>query len=169
MQQAQVVLFLINSLDFVEKNLSISELVQLRDRFPQKPFVVVCNKIDKLTQEQLDHLRTSLAFIPESDILEISAKNKVGLEDLKSKLLEYVNTGALRNNETIVTNARHYDSLLKALEEIIRVQEGIDANLTGDLLAIDIRQALYHFGEITGEITNDELLGNIFSQFCIGK
>jgi tRNA modification GTPase len=59
--------------------------------------------------------------------------------------------------------------LLKALEEIIKVQEGIDANLSGDLLAIDIRQALYHFGEITGEITNDDLLGNIFANFCIGK
>ena len=61
------------------------------------------------------------------------------------------------------------DALLKALEEITRVQEGIDAGLSGDLMAIDIRQALYYFGEITGEITNDDLLGNIFANFCIGK
>ena len=169
MQKAQVVLHLINSLEFAEQKQNISELVQLRDRFPQKPFVVVCNKMDMLNDEQKDYLRTSLASIPESDILEISAKNKTGIEALKNKLLEYVNTGALRNNETIVTNSRHYDSLLNALEEMIRVQEGLDAGLSGDLLAIDIRQALYHFGEITGEITNDELLGNIFSQFCIGK
>ena len=62
-----------------------------------------------------------------------------------------------------------YDALLKALEEINRVQEGINAGLSGDLMAIDIRQALYYFGEITGEITNDDLLGNIFANFCIGK
>src|SRR5690554_2312647 len=169
MQKAQVVLYLLNSLKFAEEKQTISELVQLRDRFLQKPFVVVCNKMDMLNDEQKDYLRTSLASIPESDIMEISAKQKIGLEELKNKLLEYVNTGALRNNETIVTNSRHYDSLLNALEEMIRVQEGIDMGLSGDLLAIDIRQALYHFGEITGEITNDELLGNIFSQFCIGK
>ncbi|WP_255702725.1 hypothetical protein [Antarcticibacterium sp. 1MA-6-2] len=75
----------------------------------------------------------------------------------------------LRNNNTIVTNSRHYNALLKALEEINKVQDGLNANLSGDLLAIDIRQALYHFGEITGEVTNDELLGNIFANFCIGK
>jgi len=92
-----------------------------------------------------------------------------GVESLKSTLLELVNTGALRNNETIVTNTRHYDALLKALEEIDKVQQGLDNNLSGDLLAVDIRQALYYFGEITGEITNDELLGNIFANFCIGK
>ena len=69
----------------------------------------------------------------------------------------------------IDTNTRHYDSLLKALEEIIKVQEGIDSNLSSDLMAIDIRQALYHFGVIIGEITIDDLLGNIFANFCIGK
>lgn len=169
MQKAQVILYLLDSLDFVVEKQTISELIQLRDRFPQKPFVVVCNKMDMLNEEQKNYLRSSLASIPESDIMEISAKKKIGLEELKNKLLEYVNTGALRNNETIVTNSRHYDALLNALEEMIRVQEGLNAGLSGDLLAIDIRQALYHFGEITGEITNDELLGNIFSQFCIGK
>jgi hypothetical protein len=62
-----------------------------------------------------------------------------------------------------------YDSLLKALADVQKVQQGMDAKLSGDLLAIDIRQALYHFGEITGEITSDDLLGNIFANFCIGK
>ena len=90
-------------------------------------------------------------------------------DDLKDKLLEFVNTGALRNSDTIITNTRHYDSLLKALEEVEKVRYGLETGLSGDLLAIDIRQALYHFGEITGEITNDDLLGNIFANFCIGK
>lgn len=169
MQEAQVVLFLINAQEFAEKELGISEITQLRDRFPSKPFVVVSNKMDKLNEAQTDYVRTTLTKLPETDILEISAKQKDGLEELKEKLLSFVNTGALRNNETIVTNSRHYDSLLKALEEMIRVQEGLNMGLSGDLLAIDIRQALYYFGEITGEITNDELLGNIFANFCIGK
>ena len=63
----------------------------------------------------------------------------------------------------------HYSALLKALEEITKVQQGVGAGISGDLLSIDIRQALYHFGEITGEITSDDLLGNIFANFCIGK
>ena len=99
----------------------------------------------------------------------MSAKEKAGVEALQNGLLEFVNTGALKNDQSIVTNSRHYDALLKALEEITKVREGMEANLSGDLLAIDIRQALYHLGEITGEITNDELLGNIFANFCIGK
>ena len=104
-----------------------------------------------------------------SDLKLLSAKENIGIEILQDKLLEFVNTGALRSNDTIVTNSRHYDSLLKAQEEINKVQEGLNMGLTGDLLAIDIRQALYYFGEITGEITTDDLLGNIFSKFCIGK
>jgi tRNA modification GTPase len=101
--------------------------------------------------------------------IEISAKNKTGIEALKNQLLSFVNTGALRNNETIVTNTRHYDSLLKALDEITKVKFGLATHLSSDLMAIDIREALYHFGMITGEVTNDELLGNIFANFCIGK
>jgi tRNA modification GTPase len=99
----------------------------------------------------------------------LSAKKGIGVEELKDKLLSFVNTGALRNNDTIITNSRHYDSLLKAFEEVEKIKDGLDSQLSGDLLAIDIRQALYYFGEITGQITNDDLLGNIFANFCIGK
>ena len=84
-------------------------------------------------------------------------------------MLSFVNTGALRNNETIITNTRHYDSLHKALEEIQKVKFGLHAGISSDLLAIDIKQALFYFGEITAEVTNDELLGKIFANFCIGK
>ena len=91
------------------------------------------------------------------------------IEDLKKQLISFVNTGALRNNETIVTNTRHYDSLIKALEEIQKVQWGMQEGIASDLMAIDIREALFHFGNITGHVTNDELLGNIFANFCIGK
>jgi tRNA modification GTPase len=131
--------------------------------------IVIANKIDQLTSSQISNLTSTPLGDLRIQIHLLSAKTGEGVETLKTTLLDFVNTGALRNNETIVTNSRHYDALIKALEEIHKVQEGIDSGLSGDLLAIDIRQALYYFGEITGEITNDDLLGNIFANFCIGK
>jgi len=172
--QAQVVLYLINSEKFKDQaELFTVEIQKIRNRFPDKPLVLVANKIDHLTEAEQESINKQLAALlsegNKSAVLLISAKTGTGVEELKEQLLQFVNTGALRNNETLVTNSRHYDSLLKALEEIEKVQLGIDAGLSGDLLAIDIREALYHFGEITGQVTNDELLGNIFANFCIGK
>tara|TARA_R110002072_G_scaffold192257_1_gene349139 strand:+ start:19016 stop:20461 length:1446 start_codon:yes stop_codon:yes gene_type:complete len=153
-----------------EQKLSfLIEIEKIKNRFPHKQLIVIANKTDQLSEELHEKIRVTLSAVEGSHSLLISAKTGRGIEELKNTLLDFVNTGALRNNETIVTNTRHYDALLKALEEIQKVQAGIDANLSGDLLAIDIRQALYHFGEITGEISNDELLGNIFANFCIGK
>ena len=140
------------------------ELEKIKNQFPQKNLLIVANKVDQITVAQQKTLATE---IPQIHLL--SAKQQSGIDSLKEALLNLVNTGALRNNETIVTNTRHYDALLKALEEVERVQFGMDEGTPGDLLAIDIRQALFHFGEITGEITSDDLLGNIFANFCIGK
>ena len=140
------------------------ELEKIKNKYPQKPLIVIANKIDQIDDSQIAVMQNE---IPEIRLL--SAKTGFGVEQLTNTLLNLINTGALRNNETIVTNSRHYDSLLKAFEEIQKVKYGLESGLSGDLLAIDIRQALYHFGEITGEITNDDLLGNIFANFCIGK
>ncbi|MCT8341138.1 tRNA uridine-5-carboxymethylaminomethyl(34) synthesis GTPase MnmE [Flavobacteriaceae bacterium TK19130] len=140
------------------------EIEKLKNKYPQKPLMVVANKVDKLSDSEISTLKSQIP-----NLFTLSAKTGTGVEQLTTKLLDFVNTGALRNDETIVTNTRHYDALLKALSEIQKVQQGLDSGLSGDLLAIDIRQALYHFGEITGEISNDELLGNIFANFCIGK
>jgi len=170
-EQAQVVLFLIDSLQLIidnEETLKI-EIEKIRNKFPQKVLIVVVNKVDSLNQTQKEVLFTKLSIINYPLLIEISAKNNIGIDELKNQLLSFVNTGALRNNETIVTNTRHYDSLLKALGEIQKVKFGLQSNLSSDLMAIDIKQALYYFGEITGEVTNDELLGNIFANFCIGK
>lgn len=163
MAQAQVVVYLIDTAgaDFGQAN---REIEKIRSQYPLKPLVVVGNKSDKLSEGQKRELEREIA-----GILLLSAKQKTGVEALKQLLLSFVNTGALRNNETIVTNTRHYDSLLKALEEIQKVRFGLQTNLSSDLMAIDIREALYHFGTITGQVTNDELLGNIFANFCIGK
>jgi tRNA modification GTPase len=168
--QAQVVLFLVDSSELTVdrlENFKI-EIEKTKNKFPQKPFVVVVNKVDLLSEGELDSITSQLETL-NLDLKTISARQHIGIEELKNTLLSFVNTGALRNNETIVTNSRHYDALLKALEAIHKVKEGLDGGLSGDLLAMDIREALTHFGEITGEVTNDELLGNIFANFCIGK
>ncbi len=166
--QAQVVIYLFD-VSLTSKNESslsniLQEIEKIKNKFPQKSILIIVNKVDKLKESQKKNLKE---LIP--DVLLLSAKENTGVDALQNKLLDFVNTGALRNNDTIVTNSRHYDSLLKALEEIQKVQNGLNSGLSGDLLAIDIRQALYHFGEITGEITSDDLLGNIFANFCIGK
>lgn len=140
------------------------EIEKIKNKYPQKPLLIIANKIDQLDDLLLATLQNEI-----EGIKLLSAKSGFGVEALTNSLLELINTGALRNNETIVTNSRHYDALLKAFEEIQKVKYGLETGLSGDLLAIDIRQALYHFGEITGEITNDDLLGNIFANFCIGK
>ena len=169
-EQAQVVLFLVDSLQFTVdslKSLKV-ETEKIKNKFPSKPIVVVANKADLLTETEISKLEEQLTTY-NLQLVTISAKQKTGIDELKATLLSFVNTGALRNNETIVTNSRHYDSLLKALEEIAKVRYGLEQGISSDLMAIDIREALYYFGEITGEVTNDELLGNIFANFCIGK
>jgi len=169
-EQAQVVMYLVDSVQcsvISLESLNI-EIGKIKNQFPLKPIIVVLNKVDKLSQKELTAILNQLTTYNLQPIT-ISAKNKEGIDELKNQLLSFVNTGALRNNETIVTNTRHYDSLLKALEEIQKVTFGLNSGLSSDLMAIDIKQALYYFGEITGEVTNDELLGNIFANFCIGK
>ncbi|WP_112114097.1 tRNA uridine-5-carboxymethylaminomethyl(34) synthesis GTPase MnmE [Flavobacterium aciduliphilum] len=166
MDQAQVVLFLIDS-----STLNVSriedlkiEMERIKNQYPLKTLLVLFNKTDLMTADLMSNLKSQI-----SNSLFISAKNKSGIDELKNKLFSFINSGVLRNNETIVTNSRHYDALLKALEEIQKVRWGIDSQLSSDLLAIDIKQVLYYLGEITGTVTNDELLGNIFANFCIGK
>lgn len=179
--QAQVIVYLFDSAALKKRSTDglealrgslrelVTEVEKLKNRFPQKPLIIVANKMDLLSEDEQAALHQELDPISNSVFLLISAQKKIGIDQLQQELLKFVNTGILRNNNTIVTNSRHYESLLKALEEINKVQEGLNQGLSGDLLAIDIRQALYYFGEITGEITNDDLLGNIFVNFCIGK
>ncbi len=172
-KQSQVIIKLIDSPKLFDDQQKLratewkrikEDIHQLKTNFPEPSFLVLANKADLLSSENKDLLTKEF-----KDLLFISAKDKTGIEEIQTRLLSFVDEGALRNNDTIVTNSRHYNALLLALEEINKVQEGLNENLTTDLLAIDIRQALYHFGEITGEVTNDELLGNIFANFCIGK
>ena len=116
-----------------------------------------------------DAIKTTLPTTIEGyPCLPISAKSKIGIEALKQVLVQYMEDNNYQD-ESMITNSRHYAALSSALSEVSKVQKGLNDGLSGDLLAIDLRQALFHLGEITGEVTNDELLGNIFANFCIGK
>ncbi|MGC4041322.1 MAG: tRNA uridine-5-carboxymethylaminomethyl(34) synthesis GTPase MnmE [Flavobacterium sp.] len=172
-EQAQVVLYLVDGLQLAggtKLDELLTEIGKTQNLYPQKPILVIINKKDLISEEIMGMAKERISSVSHGlKALFISAKEKQGIDLLKTELLSFVNTGALRNNETIVTNTRHYDSLLKALEEIQKVKFGMQSGLSSDLMAIDIKQALYYFGEITGEVTNDELLGNIFANFCIGK
>ncbi|MEP2280334.1 GTPase, partial [Maribacter sp.] len=167
-EQAQVVLLLVDGSKLLADDKKLKNIVidfeKIKNQNPLKPLVLLVNKADTLSEDDKNKIGTYL-----DDVKYLSAKTGEGVEELQNSLLEFVNTGALRNNETIVTNTRHYNSLLKALEEIEKVQFGMKAELSSDLMAIDVKEALYHLGEITGQVTNDELLGNIFANFCIGK
>lgn len=173
-EQAQVVVLLLNAAEFKANSSKLKvEIQKITNKYPQKALIIVANKIDTLSPDDAKNIAEQLHLISsesgKSQTISLSAKKGEGVEELKNRLLDLINIGALRNNETIVTNTRHYDALLKALEEVHKVQQGMEDGIPSDLLAIDIRRALYHFGEITGEITSDDLLGNIFANFCIGK
>lgn len=158
-EKARLIIYLFDGMAFDKK-----ELEQIQEKYPDKRLLPICNKTDLLNPEQVDKIKSEIP-----DVLFLSAKLKTGIPELEQKLLSLVDSGALSGDNTIITNSRHYDALLKALEEIQKVKEGLDMELSSDLMAIDIRQALYHLGEITGSVTTDDLLGNIFSSFCIGK
>ncbi|MCR8556231.1 tRNA uridine-5-carboxymethylaminomethyl(34) synthesis GTPase MnmE [Mucilaginibacter sp. BJC16-A38] len=134
----------------------------------QKPginMLVVANKSDLPEQaSKLSNLRTS-GF---SDFLSISAKEKLHIDELKNKIYSSAIKDQLTGDETLVTNIRHLEALQKTEEALIRVLSGMD-EVTSDFLAMDIKQALHYLGEITGAVTTDDLLENIFSKFCIGK
>ena len=158
-EQAALVLYLMEA-----KNYSEPEISALAHKYSDKKLLIILNKIDELATSGTFSLQDG-----KTNILPISAKNGEGMDDLKDNLLKMANAGELQKNDTIITNNRHYDSLLKALEAIQKVKEAMENELASDLMAIDIREALFHLGEITGSVTTDDLLGNIFSNFCIGK
>lgn len=155
-KQAQIVLYLMDANS--DLNHQLKKVKELRNSLDGK-LVVVVNKIDQNPDVKKQF----------KDALFISAKQREGLDALTNTLLSFVNTGALSNNQTIVSNSRHVDALNKSLNQIIKTIEGLNNGVSGDFLAMDIRQALYHLGGITGEISSDDLLENIFSNFCIGK
>ena len=130
-----------------------------------KTLILVLNKSD-LTSKQLSITNYQL---PINKIVSLSAKHKEGIGKLQSLLIEAAHLPAISSSDIIVTNVRHYESLTHALEAIRRVQEGLSTGLSGDLISQDLRECIFHLSDIVGEVTTDEVLGNIFKHFCIGK
>ena len=108
-------------------------------------------------------------IIEDNDYLHISALKNTGIDKLKNKLISFYKSQKSSNNDTIITNVRHYNELKNTLTEINEIIEGLKNNTSSDFLTINIRQALFHLGSITGEVNTDDLLANIFGKFCIGK
>jgi len=126
------------------------------------PYIKVGNKLDKAPEKLLK-------TIENQDFILISAASKTNLDTLKENILSRFNIHEVKQGDVLVTNLRHYQKLTETQEALNRVLSGLNSEITGDFLAMDIRQALHFLGEITGEITSDDLLENIFANFCIGK
>tara|TARA_Y100000766_G_C18914002_1_gene609958 strand:- start:1644 stop:2993 length:1350 start_codon:yes stop_codon:yes gene_type:complete len=151
---AKIIVYLIDA--SLELNRQLKDLQLLKEK-GLEPLIVI-NKID-LNSDIKEKLPNNIY---------ISAKNNEGIDLFTQKMIELVNSSSL-NSSTLISNSRHLESLNLALENIVKTIYGLNDGISGDLLAMDIRQVLQHIGEITGEISSDELLKNIFSNFCIGK
>lgn len=134
---------------------------------PEGKLLVVANKMDLNPYTSYEHYANEY-FGPEA-WTPVSALNQMNIEYLKQKLLDTVLEGKVIAGSTVVANARHYEALLKTSESLDAALQGIAQGLSGDLVAMDIRRALFFLGQITGEISSEDLLDSIFSRFCIGK
>ncbi len=144
-----------------------AEVMYIADRLVESQLlIIVANKSDKAGEEDLKKLDL---FKDQFPVVKLSAKENVGIGELKEDLVAFVKDDPSAAQQIIVSNLRHYEALRKAEESLMAVKLGLEQGISGDLVAMDIRQGIYHLGEITGQITTDDLLGNIFSKFCIGK
>ncbi|MFA5973510.1 MAG: tRNA uridine-5-carboxymethylaminomethyl(34) synthesis GTPase MnmE [Lentimicrobiaceae bacterium] len=163
-KEASVILYL-----FDISTITVDEIDELRVEFrdhiddPEKNFLLIGNKTD-LMVEAPPHI-TSLFDL---ETIFISAKRKENINLIIERLLKTAKTTNI-GDQAIVSNARHYDSIISTLNALKEASAGLDANIPTDLIATDIRSALHHLGEITGEVTTEDILGNIFGKFCIGK
>ncbi len=159
MKKASLIIYLIDTAnDSVEE---ISKQIKFIEEF-QTPYVLVGNKSDVGSAALTDFITTKGGLI-------ISASQKLNLEGLKSRIKEKIALKDFSTGNTVVTNLRHYEGLIQTDLALTKVIEGIDLQVTNDFVAMDIRHALHHLGTISGTITTDDLLENIFSKFCIGK
>ena len=135
-----------------------------------KQLIAVINKSDKLNNSTIQAIQSEISNISDRiRTITISAKNDIAVDRLEQMLVESAGIPENDPNAVVVTNARHYDALCHAQEAIRRAIDGLQSGLSGDFVSQDIRECMHYLGEITGEITTHEILGSIFSRFCIGK
>ncbi len=175
MSKADVVIYLFDAVDSLQSavysrqsavgSLPVHEddtMTELQQSGVQ--FIAVGNKVDNLSATEQEQLRTQ-----QPEALLISAKNKENIHQLKDALYNLIAAGNLQQEGTIVTNARHYNALQQVLSCLHDIKTGLDTNIPGDLISLDIRRCLHFLGEITGQVTTEDKLDYIFSKFCIGK
>lgn len=166
LDQASIVLWLIDSTTPSAQIEDMSD--RIVPRCVDKQLILLFNKIDCLSSEEQQALFGLLSDV-DAARLYISAKHDSDLSALEQLLLNAVQLPETGSNDVIVTNVRHYEALQHAHAAILRVQQGLSDRLSGDFIAQDIRECMHYIGEITGQISTDEILGNIFGKFCIGK
>jgi tRNA modification GTPase len=167
-KQASIVLLLLDLTREPEKYLK--NLEDVREHIDKQNLIIVGNKADQVDESVVRKMLMDITLADNEDMVFISAKMGHNIDSLKSLLLETVNLAKLNNEEdVIVTNARHFEALTQAREAINRAIDGLHNSITGDFLSQDIRECMHHLGLITGEISTDEVLANIFKNFCIGK
>jgi tRNA modification GTPase len=159
MKKASLIIYL-----FDLSQTTLAEVAQEEEHLQRLgiPYLKVGNKLDKADTELVKHLASK-------DFLFISASTRQNIQELKDRILSYFHVNTVKTGDVLVTNLRHYQNLVQTNESLERVLEGMSTGITGDFLAMDIRQSLHYLGEITGQITTEDLLDNIFSKFCIGK
>jgi len=153
------------------------EITQLRQKIKaangdmDKSRIFVLNKMDLVSHEKLEQSVKKITSLLEDKetLIPMSARSGENLSRLEQALVDASGINVTDDNDVIITNVRHYEALEKSLQALKRASVGLDSGLSCDLLSQDIREAIHYLGEITGEITNDEVLGNIFKNFCIGK
>ncbi|MCG8702264.1 MAG: tRNA uridine-5-carboxymethylaminomethyl(34) synthesis GTPase MnmE [Bacteroidales bacterium] len=166
-KQAQLVLYV---LDISDSNLQSEEVHAFikQHHIDTSQVVLIINKSDKV-EDANDKISKLVSTMKDISYCSISALNKSGIDSLENLLISKVNQLIPEEQDVVVSNLRHFEALVQALESAQRAVDGIETGLSSDLIAMDIRQIIHHIGEITGEITTDEILGNIFKNFCIGK
>ncbi len=169
-EQADAVIILVDIADDPESINKSMEFIRTAET-KNKHLIFALNKVDKYSSDFVgaQAVKYKKKWSEHDHVITISAKNNIGIESLEKLLVSFVMKQSPGENEVVVTNVRHFEALQRSSEALKRAKEGLLNDLPGDLLAMDIREVLHYLGEITGEITNDEILGNIFKNFCIGK
>lgn len=165
-EQASIILWLIDCTQVSEHIEWLTE--RIAKRAVGKKVILVFNKVDRIDEEEY-HVLDELFQPFEADRIYISAKKRINTDELQKALVKAAELPELQAGDVVVSNIRHYEALKKALSSIERVNNGLEQNISHDFLSQDIRECMHFLGEITGQISTDEILGNIFSKFCIGK
>lgn len=148
---------------------SLESLENIRKRIEGQNVIIIGNKADEAQQDAIREMVMEVSLNDNEELVFISAKAEQNIGQLRTLLLEASNSSEADNYDVVVTNLRHYEALNKALTALNRVTDGMQMGISGDLFSQDIREALHHLGDIVGEIPTDDVLGNIFKNFCIGK